>query len=498
MGNNVGAKGGREIIGGNLREIAAQFPDKIAIYYGEETITYKEFTNHVAMYQSLLLERADSLESQKVALLIGNEPVFLEVYFAVIMLGWTAIPFDARWTEPEAVYIKEMTNPTMIIKSKAFMELASYDFKASNCIDVLADTSCGNREISIIESNEPFYLGFTSGSTGLPKGYVREQQSWLQSFKAGEKVFNYHNESTLMAPGPICHSLSLFGATHALHIGASFCLMRHFKAEDIFEKVDAGLVTVMYGVPTMFHSLARLQEKSIKPITFLSSGAKLQSEVKEGLRATFPNAQIYEYFGASELSYVTYATDDFSDKYPGSVGLPFPSVNISIRDAGGEVLAPNQLGEIYVESDFLFSGYVQNELATKEALTKNGAYIGDVGFLNEFGALTIIGRKNNMIITGGQNVYPEEIERVLKISEAVKEALVIGVEDVRWGERIFALIEWKDSNKPNVKELKVLCKTHLSNYKRPRKYISITEFPYTHTGKIARNEILKNIKGRMR
>lgn len=483
----------RDVIGGNLVRTSKEYPEKVAIYYGEQTITYQAFAKRVSFYQAFLLEKVDAMDKPKVALLISNEPVFLEIYFAVIMLGWTAIPFDGKWTESEAVYVEEMSKPTIIVKSKAFMKVASYDFPQAFLIDELSDASLSTREIEIIPSCEPFYIGFTSGSTGFPKGYIRGQQSWLRSFEAGESIFGYGPGSTLMAPGPICHSLSLFGATHALHIGASFCLTPNFIPQHVFEKIEAGVVTVMYGVPTMFHSLAKLQKRSTKPITFLSSGAKLQSEVKQGLRAVFPNAQIFEYFGASELSYVTYATDTFNEKYPESVGRPFQSVKISIRDEAGGVLPSNEIGEIYIESDFLFSGYVQNELATRQALTKNGAYIGDIGFLSESGALTIIGRKNNMMIAGGQNVYPEEVEKIIKMSNAVKEAVVIGVDDLHWGKRIFALVKWKDTNETNVNELKGLCKAHLPNYKRPRRYVSVEEFSFTHTGKIARNEILKNV-----
>ncbi len=481
-------------IGENIQEFARLHPEKIAIYYEDQVITYKEFTHHVSMYQHSLRQKADSKKRQKVALLISNEPAFLEVYFAIIMLGWTVIPFDPKWTTMEANYIKDMSEPTLIITNKTFAQMAAYNFSEVYYLDDINVDAFSNPEVSVITSDESFYLGFTSGSTGLPKGFIRNQQSWLYSFRAGEAVFHYSSEDVIMAPGPLNHSLSLFGATHALHIGASFCLTPNFSATKVFEWVDAGVVTVMYGVPTMLHSLSVLRKQCTKPITFLSSGAKLDQAVNQAVQAVFPNAMIYEYFGASELSYVTYATDSLNERYPDSVGIPFPSVKITIRDQYGKELPSNQIGDIYIESDFIFSGYVQNELATKETLTKYGAFIGDVGYLNEVGALTVIGRKNHMIITGGQNVYPEEVEKVIKMVDAVKDVIILGVDDVHWGERIVAFIAWKDSNNPNMEQVKAHCKEYLSIYKRPRKYVSVAKFPYTHTGKIARQDIKANIK----
>lgn len=481
-------------IGKNIQKFACLDPDKVAIYYEEQTITYKEFTHKVSIYQDFLRQEVNTNNYHKVALLIGNELAFLELYFAIIMLGWTVIPFDPKWTVAEAHYIKDISEPTLLITNVSFKETALYDFSEAYLIEEINIDTFNRNEVIVSTTTEPFYLGFTSGSTGRPKGFIRNQQSWLNSFRAAESVFRYGSEDIVMATGPLCHSLSLFGATHALHIGASFCFTSSFSAAKVFDWIDSGLTTVMYGVPTMLHSLSKTNKQCTRPITFLSSGAKLEQAVKQDVQTVFPNATILEYFGASELSYVTYTTKLIDELYPDSVGIPFPSVTITIRNQQGKELPKNTIGDIYIESDFLFTGYVQNELATKETLTTYGAFIGDVGYVNEIGALTVVGRKNNMIITGGQNVYPEEIEKVIKMMDAVKEVVVIGVEDVHWGERIFAFIEWKNNNEQKVKQVRALCKEKLSIYKRPRKYISVSKFPYTHTGKIARHDIKANIK----
>lgn len=482
-------------IGSQLVQFAKTQPDKPAIYYQDTIITYKSFQENIASYQKQLRGLLNAQKTQKVALLIDNEPMFLEVYFAVIMLGWVAVPFDPKWTKNEAGLIKDMAEPDLIITSEAFKQEAAYQFDESVLLDQNKLIESNTDLLFVADAEKEFYLGFTSGSTGTPKGFLRSQLSWIHSFSADEAVFNYDQNDTIIAPGPLNHSLSLFGATHALHIGASFCLPTAFSNRSILNLIKKHRVTVMYGVPTMFHSLASLNETYSDPITFLSSGAKLEPHVKQQLKSLFTQASIYEYYGASELSYITYATDSFNQKYPKSVGLPFPHVQITIRNHQGEILPANQIGDIYVKSPFLFNRYLNHPQATQETLTKYGAFIGDVGFLNELGALTIVGRKNNLMITGGHNVYPEEVEQVIKQSPAVKEAVVVGLADQHWGERIVALIEWKDECHPNLASVKNLCKKHLSIYKRPRKYIPVATFPYTHTNKIARQQILDNLKG---
>lgn len=428
------------------------------------------------------------------ALLIGNEPAFLELFFAIVTLGWVAIPFDPKWSEQEAVRINDNAQPDLMITSKQFINVARYRFTSTIAIEDIRKTVIDHPEIQPATfAKEPFYLGFTSGSTGIPKGFIRNHESWLTSFAAGEMAFQYDQDDIMIAPGPLSHSLSLYGAIHALHIGATFYLTTSFSAVTTFDLLKAGKATVIYAVPTMLNGLASQLGTIEENITILSSGAKLETTIKDNLKKVFPTSNIYEYYGASELSFITYTTEKITEMYPNSVGKPFPGVRISIRNDAGDPLPINEIGNIYIESSFLFTGYVNNPQATKEVLTKHGANIGDLGFMNDEGLLTIVGREKNMIISGGQNVYPEEVELVIKQSNDVKDVIVLGIDDTHWGQKIIAFIQWKNENLDHIKQLRNHCKTHLSIYKRPRKYYTVKEFPYTRTGKIARKEIETNM-----
>ncbi|QGS69132.1 AMP-binding protein [Oceanobacillus sp. 143] len=339
-----------------------------------------------------LLSLSRKNNPQKVAILIGNEPAFLELYFAVLTLGWIAIPFDPKWRKRDIVKIMKTADPDLIIISEHFPESISNMFDKSYGIETLKEPS-DNMIVRDWNHNDnaAFYLGFTSGSTGTPKGFIRNHKSWLTSFSVAEQIFQYNQEDIILAPGPLCHSLSLFAATHALHIGATLQLTETFKPMVLNDRK----ATVVYAVPTMIHGFI---EQTVNPvqekIVFLLSGAKLQPELRRRLQHVFPKSVVYEYFGASELSFISYASNDVTDWYPDSVGKPFPGVKVTIRDQEMKRVTNGEIGEVFIESDFLFTSYLHNSEETEKVLTDYGATVGDLGFINDAGILTIVGRKN--------------------------------------------------------------------------------------------------------
>src|SRR5699024_1378865 len=219
----------------------------------------------------------------------------------------------------------------LVITSKQFSENTSYAFEMAHDIEILKTLSnyvVANEEW-VHYYDESAYLGFTSGSTGTPKGFIRSHGSWLTSFSAAEQIFQYHQEDIILAPGPLCHSLSLFGAAHALHMGAAFHLTTALTPE-VLSKSEA---TVVYAVPTMIYRLVQQKVHPIrKRITFLLSGEKLLPELRINLETVFPESVVYEYYGASELSFISYASKTVKHQYPDSDGRAFPGVRVTIRD----------------------------------------------------------------------------------------------------------------------------------------------------------------------
>ena len=203
---------------------------------------------------------------------------------------------------------------------------------------------------------------------------------------------------------------------------------------------------------------------------------------------------MYEFYGASELSFVSFLSDEGNRLKPNSVGQPFHNVDIQIRLENGEVAPNGEIGKIFIRSTMLFSGYLEPRTATIQSIEDGEGWVtvDDMGYLDENGFLYVIGREKNMILSGGVNLFPEEIEAVLSQHPAVEEVAVVGLEDSYWGQIPVALIK---GNAPK-KELKRLCRDKLSVYKIPRKWFFVDELPYTTSGKIARRQVQQFIEAK--
>lgn len=447
---------------------------EIALFFQNKTITYADFQDNISQIQAELI-RLSPNKKITVGIHLTNEPFFLEAYFAVIGLGWTAAPLSITSSREGLNYKIKKSKLDLLITEMQLDELRGV--KQITRTDLLKPIAKKTNPQLLANKNSLFYLGFTSGSTGNPKAFVRTQASWVSSFEVAEKVFKLTKEDRFMAPGPLSHSLSLFGATHALHLQASFYLMEKFNPKEVRNAIHRKKATVVYLVPTMINALIT-QERTDEAVTFLSSGAKLSSKLIAQLKKVFPNASVYEYYGASELSFVSYTTEDTRENQAESVGKPFPNVKINIIDK-----------KIYVKSPYVFSHYLNDPAANQNVKSSHGISIGDLGFLKN-GLLTLVGREDNLIITGGINVYPEEVEKVLKTLPSIKELMITSLPNDYWGEQIIALVEWHNS--PDLKNLKELSK-QLPIEMRPRRYYEVRNLPYTQTQKLARHEINHDI-----
>jgi long-chain acyl-CoA synthetase len=480
------------IIGTTIKDRAQTTPNKRAIITTNEEISYGELYKRILLIQQNLIQILGKEKEKKIAIFIGNETSFLETFFAAITLGWIAVPIDPKWSVRELQMILDECRPDLVVYSQAF-EHQSIHFKIP-----AINVNALKQENHIVEiewaDNEEqiFYIGYTSGSTGKPKGFMRHHRSWLESFKGAEIAFDLSCEDSFYAPGPLCHSLSLFAAVHAIHMGVTFYLTENFQPAHALELLENEPITVLYAVPTMLYALANEYRKHNKQNDrlnkILSSGAKWPAEQKQLVKSVFVRAKRYEFYGASELSFVTYLDEEGNRKRPESVGIPFPNVEIFILREDGTEADVGEIGTLYVKSNLVFSGYVNEHEALQEVFCGDLATVGDLAFWDEEGYITLVGRKKNMIISGGLNIYPEEVEAHIRKHPDVHEAAVIGVKDQYWGEKLVALIQWKEGAGRSVADLKDYCRKHLASYKCPREFYEVTQMPLTSSGKIAREK----------
>ncbi|MCG5234978.1 AMP-binding protein [Xanthobacter oligotrophicus] len=335
----------------------------------------------------------------------------------------------------------------------------------------------------------PLYVGFTSGSTGLPKGYRRAHRSWTESFDADTREFGIGPDDVVLAPGALTHSLFLYALARGLDAGAHVILSKSFRPRAVADLAHRHQASVLYGVPTQLALLLdHLQAEGAQldhVRLVLCSGAKWTAGRKALLSRHLPKAGFAEFYGASELSFITVAKGE--EAVPeGSVGRAFDGVRLAIRDKAGRRLPAGRTGLVFVESPFLFLDYATGD---SEDLLRHGAEIsvGDMGRLDAAGFLTLAGRAKRMIVTSGKNLYPEEVERQLELHPAIAAAAVMGVPDGKRGERLVAFLQPEEGAQMGASvtraDLVAWLRPRLALFKVPRLYARVARWPLTASGK---------------
>jgi len=337
-----------------------------------------------------------------------------------------------------------------------------------------------------LQSTSPFYLGFTSGSTGMPKGFRRHHRSWTESFRACVNTFGPDAAKGILSPGRSSHSLFLFGMLLGIWTGAGVVIQEQFSASRAMDTLRQGHTPCLIAVPSqlilMIESAVR---HAIAPIEatrlIMISGARWARHRTAELRALFPQARIIEFYGASETSFIAWMEADASAPLE-VVGRPFGNVEIHIRDAP----APDSPGLIFVRSPMLFMDYMGNEADTTAAI-RDGDWLSvrDMGNLDTQGRLCLAGRQNRMITTQGKNLFPEELESVLTAHPGIAKASVQGLADAMRGTKVVAVVQLDSAyaDELHAAELSAWSREKLEAYKAPKRYFVCDDWPLTASGK---------------
>ncbi|MFX3622701.1 MAG: AMP-binding protein [Ectobacillus sp.] len=470
--------------------LAKRQPSRLAVVTAKKSVTYKQWNDSVCQVANWLTYEGDN---KIIALLLGNCLEFLQLFAGAAAAGWVCVPLDTNWNESELRERLAEAKPAIIVSEQHLLHKLPKTAAKVMTIEEIEDVIkyFSSRFYQDIErKNLPFYMGFTSGSTGKPKAFVRSQQSWVESFACNIHDFQMSCDECVCIPGALVHSLFLYGAISTLYLGGTVYLLEKFVPATVLSTLESEPITAMYAVPTMIEALYKLDTTVNRPFRLISSGAKWEAEAKRRIRALFPYVKMYEFYGASELSFVTVLNEYDNQLKPSSVGRACHNVEIGIRNDKNEEVKQGEIGRIYVKSKQIFMGYIENGAITNCVTEEGWLTVYDLGYMDEAGYLYIAGRERNMIVYGGINIFPEEIERVLLAHQDVEEAAVVGIEDLYWGEIAVAVIQGKTTSAA----LKKYCMAYLSAYKIPKRWYFVEHLPYTTSGKIARKQVKEMIK----
>jgi len=394
-----------------------------------------------------------------------------------------------------------------VVHSGRCAALADPDWPEAVCARIASWMPTAPSGLQQATPGSPFYTGFTSGSTGLPKGFMRHHRSWTESFRVGLQDFGPVAAQRTLSPGRISHSLFLFGALQGLWHGTGAIVQEKFSAARCLATLARGEAPCLLAVPSQLLLLLQWAEHRklapIAPVELITiSGARWMREHTPALQALFPRARIIEFYGASELSFVAWmdAEEAAGGAAPNAVGRPFSNVDIDIRPltppAGsrldgstGAQPAGTQDGLIYIRSPMLFMDYV-GPAQEQAAVLRDGPWLSvrDIGHVDAQGRLCLAGRQSRMLVTQGKNLFPEEVENLLLGHPQIAQVSLHGQGDALRGMQVHAVVQWRqpdscDASLPSGLELGHWVRERLEGFKAPRHWWVCAAWPQTASGK---------------
>lgn len=490
-----------------------KYPDKVVFNFKQQNWTYQDFeeqSNKVANG----LKNMGIGKGDRVGLMMLNNPYFVISYFAIVKLGATVVPVNVMFKGAELQYLLNDSQAAALITSSMFVPLVSEIREKMETIknivvldapedinvrgyvslnDILANESAALRLDYSVEDEDVAVFLYTSGTTGNPKGAMLTHRNLVSNAAATAEASEAGPEDTTICVLPMFHSFALTVCINTpIYSGGTIIVLESFSPQAVLNAFIEQKATIFAGVPTMYTVL--LQLPNINPADFAhvrvpwSGGASLPVEVLKAVNEKF-GINILEGYGLSEASPVCALNPLHGTRKAGSIGKTLPGVECMIVDEKGNELPANTPGELLFRGPNIMKGYFNLPEATTEALKNGWLHTGDIGYVDDEGYIFLIDRKKDLIIVGGLNVYPREIEEVLYSNPKVAEAAVIGVPDALRGEMVKAYIALKQGETASEREIIKFCQERIANYKLPKSVEFLDALPKTSTGKILKRAL---------
>ena len=499
---------------------ARTFPDNPAVSVGENVwIRYGELMRRVAAMAAGFRHSLGLVPGDCIALAMGNCPQYVEIWYAAWYAGLITVPMNAKLHPKEIEFILHDSGARVCFASfdlarsveasrgnlpalERVIEVGSSDYTALYCAHP-------NMAMSETAPDDVAWLFYTSGTTGRPKGVmITHRNEACMSLAYYAVVDAIEPGDCVLHAAPMSHGSGQYNFPHML-AGANQVIPEsgHFEPAEIFQLCRRWSGVTMFAAPTMVHRLVAYARKhspqlgGLKTIVY-GGGPMYLQDIKNALDAMGPRfAQIY---GQGESPMTITALSKFHiaardhpryEERLASVGVAQPPVEVRVADTKDLALPDGETGEILVRGDTVMRGYWRNPDASMEALRNGWLHTGDVGSFDADGFLTLRDRSRDMIISGGSNIYPREVEEVLLRHPAVSEVSVVGRPHPEWGEEVIAFVVVHDGSRVREHELDALCLDHIARFKRPKGYRFVAELPKNNYGKVLKTELRVQLKG---
>lgn len=486
-----------------LEDSARYFPDKTAIIEDDRVYTYREFNDYATRIASKLVELGVQ-PGDYVGFCAPNSYDWVALYFGTLKCGAVAVTFSYRLTKNEFLKILFDCKPKVLFTSESRLSDLDYgdsryrpehiiiEKGAMSCVELAAN---GDPNFMTIdrERDDIAAILYTGGTTGLPKGAMLSHINILYPISNVARYERSSERDITLCFLPLNH---VFGQMHivnsTIYSSGAIVIQPAFNMDMALDAIRRHKVTKFFAVPTIYIRMLEIPDlkEKFKSVTYcFSAAASMAAEVVREWRAK-TGLNIFESYGLTEsASIVTF--NHYHRHVIGSVGTAANLMEIQIRDKLGKPLEQGEIGEICIRGLNIFKGYLNNSKETAKSFWFDWFRTGDTGYIDKDGYVFIVDRVKDMIITGGENVYPREVEEVLYTCACVQECSVIGLPDREYGEKVTACIVLKNGHQFDPVALKQYLKQNLAGYKVPKEYFSVEDLPKSSNGKILKTELKK-------
>ncbi len=484
-----------------LTDAAERDPAHVAVKLDDTEVTYAMLDEATARFAGLLADRGFQA-GDRVGIMLPNVPYFPVCYYGVLRAGGVVVPMNVLLKRREVAFYLRDSGARLMFAWEGFAQDArnGADETQAECVivspgslDQLLAAAEPRHDVADRDPQDTAVILYTSGTTGTPKGAELTHANLQRNAEVSSAMFGLGAAAVTLGALPLFHS---FGQTCALNCtivsGGTLTLLPRFDPGEALEIIERDRVNLFEGVPTMYNAMLHHPERDRFDTSTLevcaSGGSAMPVELMRGFEQAF-QCQVLEGYGLSESSPVASFNRRDRERKPGSIGVPIEDTEMKVVDDDGHDVAQGEVGEIVIRGHNVMKGYWANPDASAETLRDGWLHTGDMATVDTDGYFFIVDRKKDLIIRGGYNVYPRELEEVLYEHPDVIEAAVVGIPDEQLGEEVGAAVAVKQGSSVTAEDLSAFVREQVAAYKYPRRVWFVDELPKGPTGKILKREI---------